>query len=232
MLIAIVAAFVVADAPSTTATPTPLREIVYNVTQSQSGSGMAESFGGHAGGTIPDAGTSFGHGRGLITIDVLSAIKDSLLVRVTEVWNANGRPVSTVGIVAPDGSLRFPPSTVSDSVRSILPFFGPAFAAQKTLDVGSAWTVNVAANRVAATTKYSVSGISGAIVTLSETESVRPTAGLGLSVRTTGTVNYKPSRLVPISGDITKRTSESDASSYSEYTLRIHFERSSDTRDQ
>jgi hypothetical protein len=233
MLIELAAAVSVAASNAANAAPgRPLREVVYRVSFSRRTNETHEFFHGDH----PDqykSSISLAADSGTITVDVMQVAGDALGLKVTELWNTvtGGRPVSYTGSVAPDGSVNFGPSTLSDVAREILPLFAPQFAQDKTLEQGAAWNVNFDRSNIHATTRYTVSSIDGDLVTLAKAEDVKVIGARGGNYTERGTIRFKPSLLVAVSGDLEKRMSSDSASDSAQQTLGLHFERLSDTRE-
>ena len=80
-------------------------------------------------------------------------------------------------------------------------------------------------------TTYEVSKVDASGVTVQESQTVKVTSARGMSGFTTGTILYKPSLLVPISGKLERRSGSGDAGSSDTETMVVNFTRTSDTLD-
>ncbi len=210
----------------------PLREVTYKVSFSRRLNSTAEYFPGDR----PDqfgSNVSLSGDNGKVTVDVMQVADNALGLKVTELWNnsAGGRPMTYVGNLAPQGKLNFAPGSISDVTREILPFFAPLFMQDRAPDAGSSWSVRFDRSNIHASTTYTVDGIDGEIMRLSKKEDVKVASVRQNGYTSSGTVRFKPSLLVPVSGEITKRSTQEGASANSQKTLTLHFDRVSDTRD-
>lgn len=229
-LLAVLAAASVQPAAAAAPAPgAPLRSIVYKVATSLNTSQTYEVYGGTA--QPPGQSNDVQTNRGTVTIDVMAVANNALGIRVTEVWNSLLRPVVFNGNVAPDGTVSFPPSSINDVTRELLPFLGPTFAPADQMAAGGHWRVDYDNGGVSIETQFAVADIKDKLVSLHETQTVRPTTGMGMTINVNGNVKYEPSILAPISGHVVKRMSQSAAEGASTSTLDLTFERVSDTKD-
>jgi hypothetical protein len=250
MIAAIVLAAVTATAsPSSASSQSqpaykPLREVVYNVVSNLQINQTVESFPGYnpqdsglpnsvAG---PPASTASTGNYGVDTIDVMAVAPDGTLgIHVTEDWNGM-RPVSFDGAVAPNGTVEFPNFTINDVTRELLSYFGTKFAPSDGLDTNTRWQVNQPFTNANVLSDYSVTAVNGGIVTIVEKQTIQK-----FNVYTEATIQYEAATLVPISGRITKRLTNSNyedpGTEFSrgdttsrDRTLTLRFDRVSDTR--
>jgi hypothetical protein len=221
-------------APAATAAPAagaaasgPLREIVYKVAQTDSSSGTASDYGG------TDTGSRSGWDQGTLTIDVLQVLSDDILaVHASEAWNSlGGKPFAATGYVASDGTLSLVSGTYSAVMLTLLPYVASGFIASHNMTLGTAWTLSGDADKVHYEHHYAVTKIDGADVTISIDGQM---TGSGMGMFPTierDTVVYRPSLLVPISGDFSTRTRSSTGAEDSTVSHNLHFQRVSDTRE-
>lgn len=230
-----------ASAPPAAVAPLkPLREVVYRVSYSRRRDVMLERFAGlHIGlrpreasdSMSPDQTSTIAQDEGTITVDVILVANDGIRVRVTERWNARTQPSTFVGNVMANGAVGFGDQELSLVSRSLLPFFGRHFAAGGALTAGSTWDVRYTDPAVDADTRYTVKDDDGTAVALDELETVKVKLPRGTDSMTTGTVRYKPSMLVPLSGTLRRRALSSVPNVDLEITFTMNFERVSDTFD-
>src|SRR6202022_2717759 len=88
--------------------------------------------------------------------------------------------------------------------RELLQYFGPHFIpSDKTVDVGSGWSIRFNRGGNDIQTEFKVVKVEGDLITLHETQTAKFSAN-NANATTDGTIVFKPSKLVPISGDIRK----------------------------
>lgn len=220
----------------------PVREVVYKVSYTRRDELSIETYGGQV--SVPTGngivtinepaptakGATTGD-KGTITVDVMAVAQDALAIRVTERWDGKSAPITFLGNVTTAGIVNFD-SALSETARSLLPFFGTLFAQNRTLDEGSHWTLNFNGSAADVTTTYTVEKIDGPVVMLNESQKVTLKSAQGMDLTATGKVQYKPSLLVPISGSVYSRALRTTPSSTNEITTIINFERLSDSRDR
>ncbi len=203
----------------------PLRTVVYKVTQEWRSSAGSESYEGHNG----------GHGgnldAGTVTVNIMAVGNNGLGIQVIELMNSKGSPYQFTGVVTPDGSVRFPAVSIEDVTRELLQYFATQFVPNETLDVGAKWQVNIQRSAFNVATQYTVKNVNGDVVTLDESQTAKVNTLSG-SGSMTGTIDYKPSLLVPLRGDLHKTVTTSSAEGYTSDVLNMHFERVSDSRDK
>lgn len=216
--------------PAPQASMRPLREVTYDVITNYRSDDITESYAGGPNAIEPGS-TSFMEGHGTITVDVFGKLADgSLEMTVTEVWKDLGRPLPFSGYVSPEGILIFNstgPAALDDPPGELLPYFGIRFAPAGTLDTNTRWSLVGPPGKITSSTQYAVTGVSGDTVTIHKTQTIK---GLG-SISVDGSVVYKPSMLVAVSGTITRRTTEMAVDGQTTRTLTITFRRVSDTFD-
>ncbi len=219
---------VASPAPAASSAPAgPLREIIYNIAETDSSSGTATDYGGTAG------GSDSGWDQGKLTIDVLQVLAgDIIAVHVSEAWNnLGGKAFAATGYVGPDGTLSIVQGTYSAVMETILPYVATGFIASHNMTLGTAWDLSGDADKVHYEHHYAITKIDGADVTITVNGKM---TGAGMAMFPTteqDSIVYRPARLVPISGDFTTRTRSSNGSEDSTVTHNLHFQRVSDTRD-
>ena len=222
------AAAAATPAPAASSAPAgPLREIVYNISQTDSASGTATDYGGTAG------GSSSGWDQGKLTIDVLQVLAgDIIAVHVSEAWNnLGGKAFAATGYVAPDGTLSIVSGMYSAVMETMLPYIATGFIASHDMTLGTAWDLSADADKVHFEHHYAITKIDGADVTITVNGKMTG-AGMGMFPTTEqDSIVYRPARLVPITGDFTTRTRSSNGSEDTTVTHNLHFQRVSDTRD-
>lgn len=236
MLVTILVAFALDAAsaspppPSATASASarPLREVVYSVTADDRFDEISESYAGGADATNPGS-TGALSAHGTVTIDVTGHQQDGeLQLTVTENWKEQAKPVSFGAFVRPDGYIgieSLTPSAIDDAPDELLPFFGTAFAPLGTLSTTTRWTQNSDENEITISTEYAITAVSGDSVTVHKIQTIK--GGDEMSVD--GSVVYEPSMLMPISGDITKKTTHMWADGSQSATLTVSFKLVSDS---
>jgi hypothetical protein len=203
----------------------PLRTVVFKVTQELRQLSSQQSYEGHntsTGGNL-DAGT--------VTVNIMAVENDALGLQVIEHMNSKGHPYEFTGSVTPDGSVYFEARSIEDVTRELLQFFGTQFAAARSLDVGTKWDVNVNRPSFTTVTQFTVKRVNGTVVTLDESQKAT-IAGMSGSAAMTGSVDYKPTLLVPMRGDLQKTLTISSPTGEDRQILTMHFERVSDSRDK
>lgn len=211
MIIALVVAAAVG-----TATPQPLREVVYNVSYTRRTTATA-------GAAVTDHGT--------VTVDVMAISNNSLGLKVTERWGKNPAALIALGTVQPTGNLVFAPGALNDVTDLLLPYFSPHLVPDKPLLPGVAWTVKDDRKTLTAKTTYTVTMAQGTSVTINVKQNVTVRDVTQSRISTSGSVVYEPRLLVPLSGDFTKKLSLQVSGAPQTVTLALHFARSSDTRE-
>lgn len=252
MIAAIVLAAVTAASSPSPAAPSasqpaykPLREVVYKVVANLQINQTTESYPGYnpqdpglpnsiAG--PPDSTASTGE-YGTVTVDVMGVLPDGTLgVHVTELWvNTTGKPISFDGAVSPVGVVEFPNQTINDATRELLTYFATKFAPAGGLGPGTHWEVDQPFTNGNVATDYSVSKVDGNIVTIQKKQDIKK-----FNLYTEGTIAYDATSLVPVSGLVTRRMTNSGfEGSQTEFsggtttsrdrTLTLKFNRVSDT---
>lgn len=215
-------------APAATAKPAgPLREIVYKVGQTDSSSGTATDYGGTA------TGSNSGWDQGTLTIDVLQVLSgDILAVHAAETWNSlGGKSYAATGYVGPDGTLSIVSGMYSDVMLTMLPYVSSGFIASHDMTLGTDWKLTGDADKVHYEHHYAITKIDGTDVTIS-VDGTMTRSGMGMFPATEqDTIIYRPSRLVPISGDFTTRSRSSNGAEDATVSHNLHFQRVSDTND-
>lgn len=230
MVIGIAAAALLASA-SPVAQARPLREVVYRANYSRRSNAVRERYRGATGDQY-GANLDVVSDSGTITVDVVAVADDGIGIRLTEQFGNPPRPQTTTVIVLPDGTLRYGENDLNDASVALLPFFAAKFVdVDQNLDVGSSWTRRLSGGPYAIATKYTVEKIDGPIITLNEARTIRNRTASGSDATVTGSVDYKPKLLCPISGALTERTSSMGLDYSEDITLSLQFQRVSDSND-
>lgn len=216
----------------------PIREVVYKVSYTRREDLSIEHYGGMVttpsgriiNGSAPSTNSTTTGDKGTITVDVMAVTQDALGIRVIERWEGRNYPLTFLGNVSAAGIVNFDPQ-ISETTRHLLPFFGTLFTQNRSLDSGAAWSTNFNGNAVDVNTTFTVAKLDGPIVQLDETQQINMKSVHGMDTVVTGKIAYKPSLLVPISGNIVSRAARTTASSVDEITTVLNFERISDSRD-
>ncbi len=212
-------------APAAPAAAGPLREIVYKIAQTDSASGTASDYGGTG------TGSESGWDQGTLTVDVLQVLSgDILVVRASEAWNSlGGKPFAATIYVGPDGTLSIVSGTYSAIMETMLPYLSSGFVTSHDMTVGTSWKTSGDSGKAHFDHNYAITKIDGADVTVSVDGTM---SGMGMFPTTEqDTILYRPSVLVPISGDFETRTRSSNGEEDQTVTHSLHFQRVSDTRD-
>lgn len=230
MLAELVAAALVAASPTPAAAPAeqlakPLREVVYAVSTSELIDDITESFGGGEDASAPST-TSIMSRSGVVTVDVMQKLEAGVLgLQVIEQWKTPPLPQRFTGVVAPDGTVEFPPATIDPVTIELLPFFATQFAPQGALAPGAHWSVKTTDDRSLVVTNYSVTAAGAASVTIRKVTSI---SALGNEL-IDGAIVYDPSSFVPISGKLRMKRTDTFADGQTQLTLDLTFTRVSDT---
>jgi len=244
MVAATVLAFLIV-APAT-AQPTVLREVVYKVTSLTTQELSRGTFGGYVPNPdehngprtgqstgyfepAPTSKTSGSRQEGKITIDVLDVINDVVHVRLSEDFVSRAAPYSYDAYVEPNGLVRYITDEPSPIAEYLLPLFGTKFAASPTLSDGDTWHITLKTEAVNVDDMFTIKGRDGQVLLLDEFGSVKVTSAHGMNLDVRGKLQYKPSLLVPISGDVQERGSRSTADTLRAMQTEVHFERLSDS---
>jgi len=226
----IIAAVVVAASPTPAAAPaalstTPLREVVYKVTTSEYVDDITESYGGGEDAFAPSS-TIVGAKNGVVTVDVMAKLDDGVLgVQISERWRTLPLPQRFTGIVAPDGTVKFPPATIDPVTIELLPFFATRFAPAGALANGSHWTVVSTYDKSVVTTGYTVTSVGAGSVTIRKLTSISALGNESID----GAIVFDPSTSVPISGKLRVKRTDTFADGQTQQTIDLTFERVSDS---
>jgi len=244
MLAAIALAFLV-DAPPPVAAvqPAPLREVVYKCSALRREDLSIETYGGQVANPNPGndpvifepqptAKRRATLEEGTLTVDVVGIQQDVIKVQVTEQFKDRPAPLVYSAFVAPNGLVRYDAANPSPIARYLLPLFGTKFAASAALASGDSWHVDLKTDAVDVQSIFTIISQDGALLNLDELGTVRLNSAQGMNYNVRGKLRYKPSLLVPISGDIDERGNRSTMDTTDEATTTVHFERVSDTLDQ
>ena len=215
---------------STTVAPdalaTPLREVVFNVSTSMLVDDITESFGGGDNAFSPPSSTEVASRRGTVTVDVMAKFDDGDLgVRVVERWKVPPLPQRFTGVVAPDGTVEFPPATIDPVSIELLPFFATHFAPPGTLAPGAHWTVVKTYDKSVVSTEYTVTAIGLSSITIHKFTAIKALGDETID----GTIAYALSSFAPISGKLRMKRTDTFADGQTQQTLDLTFDRISDT---
>jgi hypothetical protein len=223
-----------------------LREIVYKVSSVSTRALTRETFGGAdpnpnavgnpqvptvAYAPAPTAVRNATAENGTIVIDVFAVDRDVISANVTEHFANRSEPRTYGAIVSPTGVVQFNVPDPSPSASALLPMFGIDFLATNTYDPGYAWHVDYRTSTIDLDKVFTIESQDGPYLTLGEREMIHITAAEGMNFLGTGQMKYKPSLLVPISGDFEERGMRGTMDTTDELKTSVHFERVSDTRD-
>jgi len=221
------------------ANPDPIREVVYKVSYTRRLDANQETFGGQvsdAAGHVyqsPPFNSKEGiaSDNGTITVDVMQVAGDMLGIRLMEHWEGATPSSTYLGNVGADGSVNFSSPQVTDVSRTILEFFWPGFLGGRDMDKGVTWTQTSSGSGLNVSSTFSISNIDGSVASVSQTTTIKSTSVRSMDSLTTGSITYKATKLVPISGRLQSLAYRSDAESSTDVTTTINFERVSDTLD-
>jgi len=224
---------------ATLATSNVIREVVYKVSYTHRLDANQEVFGGQV---SDDSGhmhqnppfnskQGIASDSGVITVDVMQIAGDTLGIRLVERWDGATPSNTYLGNVGADGSVNFSDPAVSDVARTILGFFSPGFLGGRYVDKGITWTQNAAGDGLKVTSTFTIGDVAGTVASVEETTTIKSNSVRSMDTLTTGSITYKATKLVPISGRIQSLAYKSDAETTTDVTTIIHFERVSDTLD-
>jgi hypothetical protein len=219
-----------AASPSPAQSAAPLREVVYEYSESQKEEVDVGSFGADAPPT-----SELGAGiNGRLTIDVIGVHDDgSLLITITESTNASNdrAPHSATLVIHPDGGLGVVSGVYDDAMIKLAPYFGTSYFEGHDLQVGTTWSQDSDVQQYHITTTTTVSKVDGDLATIDSTMKER-TNDLHGDFSGTSSVVYDAPLLVPISLDIRLTNRDQQMGSSRDVTLHYQFDRVSDTRQQ
>ena len=222
------------------ATPDPIREVVYKVSYTHRLDANKEVYGGQ---TTDDMGrvhqnppfnskSGIESDSGTVTVDVMQVSGDTLGIRLSEHWNGNTPSNTYFGNIGADGSVNFSNPLVTDVSRTILGFFSPGFLGGRYVDKGLTWTQTASGSGLNVNSTFTIGDVDGPIASVSETTVIKSSNVRSMDTLTTGSITYKATKLVPISGQIQSLGYRSDAETSTDVTTIIHFDRVSDTLDR
>jgi hypothetical protein len=206
----------VAPMPATAAPDQPvrvLRSLVYDVQYAahtrhdKKTSGFNGSDSGAPG--VSGSGTASvamdGTDSGRLTIDVIAATADSgLVVDVTYAGKLNNAPKMRVALYQ-DGRLSADPTkTLGPEALHLLPLLARGFMANRTLQIGTSWTVPAPPPAKGSTT-YRVSAIDGQNATIALEGSISVGGVNGFDESDHGTTTYATDLISPLSYDLNSR---------------------------
>jgi hypothetical protein len=221
------------------ANPDPIREVVYKVSYTRRLDANQETFGGQvsdAAGHVhqsPPFNSKEGiaSDNGTVTVDVMQVAGDMLGIRLTEHWEGATPSSTYFGNVGADGSVNFSSPQVTDVSCTILGFFWPGFLGGRDVDKGVTWTQTASGSGLYVTTTFSIGNIDGSVASVAQTTTIKSNSVRSMDTLTTGSITYKATKLVPITGQLQSLAYRSDAESSTDVTTTINFERVSDTLD-
>jgi hypothetical protein len=221
------------------ASPAPIREVVYKVSYTRRLDANQEVYGGqtvdamgHAHQNPPfNSKEGIATDSGTITIDVMQVAGDMLGIRLTEHWQGSTPSDTYLGNVGADGSVNFSNPQVSDVSRTILGFFSPGFLGGRYVDKGVSWTQNASGSGLNVSSTFTVGNVDGSTASVDETTTIKSNNVRSMDTLTTGSITYKPTKLVPISGTVHSLGYRSDAETSTNVTTIINFQRVSDSLD-
>ncbi len=221
------------------ASPAPIREVVYEVSFTRRLDANQETFGGQVADSAghmhqsPPFNSKEGIStdNGTITVDVMQVAGDTLGIRLTEHWEGSTPSDTYLGNVGSDGSVNFSNPQVSDVSRTILGFFSPDFLGGRYADKGVSWTQSASGLGLNVTSTYSIGNIDGPIASVDETTTIKSDSVRSMDTLMTGSITYKPTKLVPISGTVHSLGYRSTAETTTDVTTVINFQRLSDSLD-
>jgi hypothetical protein len=220
-------------------TSSPLREVVYKVSFTRLLDSNQETYGGEIIDAMGKVSMSppFNSKRGIatdsgtISIDVMQVAGDVLGIRLTEHWDGTTPSSTYLGNVGADGSVNFTDPQVSDTSRSVLSFFSPGFLGGRDVDKGVTWTRTASAQGLDVSSTFTIGDVVGTVADIDEMTIIKSHSVRSMDTIMTGSIMYKPTMLVPISGKIESRANRSDAETTTDVATVIHFERVSDSLD-
>lgn len=217
----------------------PIREVVYKVSFTHRLDANQEIYGGQVSddsghvhqnppfnskeGVTSDSGT--------VTVDVMQVAGDTLGIRLVEHWDGSTPSNTYFGNVGADGSVNFSNPQVTDVSRTILGFFSPGFLGGRSVDKGISWTQTASGSGLNVNSTFTIGDIVGPVASVAETTIIKSNNVRSMDTLTTGSITYKATKLVPISGQIQSLAYRSDAETSTDVTTIIHFDRVSDTLD-
>lgn len=221
------------------ATPNAIREVVYKVSYTHRLDANQEIFGGQV---ADDSGhmhqnppfnskEGLSSDSGTITVDVMQVAGDTLGIRLVERWDGSTPSDTYLGNVGSNGSVNFSNPAVSDVARTILGFFSPDFLGGRYVDKGITWTQTAAGDGLNVTSTFTIGDVDGPVASVEETTTIKSNSVRSMDTLTTGSITYKATKLVPLSGQIQSLAYKSDAETTTDVTTIIHFDRVSDTLD-
>jgi hypothetical protein len=224
---------------ATLANPDPIREVVYKVSYTRRLDANQETYGGqisdgmgHAHQPPPfNSKTGISSDRGTVTIDVMQVAGDTLGIRLAEHWEGTTPSNTSFGNVGSDGSVNFTNPLVTDVSRTILGFFSPGFLGGRDVDKGLSWTQTASGSGLDVNTTFTIGDVDGPVASVSESTVIKSVNVRSMDTMTTGSITYKASKLVPISGQIQSLAYRTSAETSTDVTTIIHFDRVSDTLD-
>ncbi|HEY5094777.1 MAG TPA: hypothetical protein VII69_06670 [Candidatus Eremiobacteraceae bacterium] len=217
----------------------PIREVVYKVSYTHRLDANQETYGGQV---SDDAGhvhqnppfnskEGVTSDNGTVTIDVMQVAGDTLGIRLVEHWDGSTPSNTYFGNVGADGSVNFSNPQVTDVSRTILGFFSPGFLGGRYVDKGITWTQTASGSGLDVNSTFTIGDVDGPIASVAETTIIKSSNVRSMDTLTKGSITYKATKLVPISGQIQSLAYRSDAETSTDVTTIIHFDRVSDTLD-
>ncbi|HLJ82983.1 MAG TPA: hypothetical protein VKT51_02250 [Candidatus Eremiobacteraceae bacterium] len=202
----------------------PLREVVFNASYSDTHTQNTTSFYGNQQAQVADSD------RGTVRVDVMETSAEALGLRITETWNATGTPRVYLGNIGADCSVNFAPDTIQLVTRELLGYFCRALGTQHSYAADEKWSVNGPAH-TGITESYAVTKVDGAKVTIHESRSSNTSTVQAGELSGDSTVVYEPAKLVPVSGSFDLRVASGSFATTEEDTVLLRFDRVSDSLD-
>jgi hypothetical protein len=212
------------DPAATSGAATPLREVVYSASYTDTHTQNTTSFYGNQQAQADDSD------RGTIKVDVMETSAEALGLRVTETWNATGTPHVYTGNVGADCSVNFAATTIQLVTRELLGYFCRALGSQHAYSIDEQWTIN-GPEHTGITESYAVTKVDGQKVTIHESRASNTSTVVAGELSGDSTVVYEPTRLVPVSGSYNLRVASGSFATTEEDTILLHFDRVSDSLD-
>ena len=230
MFAELIAAALVAASPTPAAAQpgpftTPLREVVYAVSTSELIDDITESFGGGEDASAPSS-TTIASRSGVVTVDVMQKFDGGVLgIQVVEQWKTPPLPQRFTGVVAPDGTVEFPPATIDPVTIELLPFFAARLIPAGSLEAGTHWTVKRTDDKSLVVTDYSITATNATSVTIRKVTAISALGNEAID----GAIVYDAASSAPISGKLRMKRTDTFADGQTQLTLDMTFTRLSDT---
>jgi hypothetical protein len=210
------------DPAAASGAATPLREVVYTASYSDTHSQNTTSYYGNQ---QAEAAQS---DRGTITVDVMQVAAGTLGLRVTETWNSTGTPHTYTGNVGADCSINFAPESIQMITRQLLGFFCRSLGSAHAYTADEQWVVDGPAHTGLKET-YDVTKVDGPKVTIHESRVSNTSTVSAGELSGDSTIVYEPTALAPISGSYDLHIAAGSYATIEEDTILLRFDRVSDS---